>query len=75
MTKGVPEKGKGISFNSKGRCAMLLRQMQYFIKVKETNSFTEAAEQLFVSQPAVSQQIRSLEQELGVELIHRENHY
>lgn len=52
---------------------MLFKQMQYFVAVKEYNSFTEAAEQLYVSQSAVSQQIRALEQDLGVELIHREN--
>ena len=44
---------------------MLFKQMQYFVAVKEYNSFTEAAEQLYVSQSAVSQQIRALEQDLG----------
>lgn len=52
---------------------MLLRQMRYFVAVVEANSFTEAAEQCFISQSAISQQIRALEQELGVQLIHREN--
>ena len=52
---------------------MLFRQMKYFISVVECNSFTEAAEQCYISQSAISQQIRSLEKELGVELIHREN--
>jgi len=47
--------------------------MKYFITVVECNSFTEAAEQCYISQPAISQQIQSLEKELGVELIHREN--
>ena len=47
--------------------------MKYFISVVECNSFTEAAEQCYISQSAISQQIRSLEKELGVELIHREN--
>ena len=47
--------------------------MKYFIAVVECNSFTEAAEQCYISQSAISQQIRSLEKELGVELIHREN--
>ena len=47
--------------------------MKYFITVVECNSFTEAAEQCYISQSAISQQIRSLEKELGVELIHREN--
>ena len=52
---------------------MLFRQMKYFISVVECNSFTEAAEQCYISQSAISRQIRSLEKELGVELIHREN--
>lgn len=52
---------------------MLLRQMKYFVAVINCNSFTEAAEQCYISQSAISQQIQSLERELGVELIHREN--
>ena len=52
---------------------MLFRQMKYFISVVGCSSFTEAAEQCYISQSAISQQIRSLEKELGVELIHREN--
>ena len=47
--------------------------MKYFVAVVECNSFTEAAEQCFISQSAISQQIQALEKELGVELIHREN--
>lgn len=50
---------------------MLLRQLNYFITVVEANSFTEAAERCHISQSAVSQQIRALERELGVELLHR----
>ena len=52
---------------------MLFRQMKYFTAVVECGSFTEAAEQCYISQSAISQQIRALEKELGVELIHREN--
>ena len=52
---------------------MLLRQMQYFVSVVECNSFTEAAERCFVSQSAISQQIKALESELGVSLILRKN--
>lgn len=52
---------------------MLLRQVKYFATVVECNSFTEAAEQCYISQSAISQQIQALEKELGVELIHREN--
>lgn len=52
---------------------LLLRQMKYFASVVECNSFTEAAEQCFISQSAISQQIQALEKDLGVQLIHREN--
>ena len=52
---------------------LLLRQMKYFVAVVDRGSFTEAAEQCYISQSAISQQIRALEKELGVELIHREN--
>lgn len=52
---------------------LLFRQMRYFTAVVDCNSFTKAAEQCYISQSAISQQIRTLENELGVELIHREN--
>lgn len=47
--------------------------MKYLAAVIDCNSFTEAAEKCYISQSAISQQIQSLERELGVELIHREN--
>ena len=52
---------------------MLLKQIKYFIAVIDCNSFTEAAEQMYISQSAISQQIQSLEKDLGVTLIKREN--
>lgn len=48
---------------------MLFKQIEYFVAVVKYKSFTEAAEQCFVSQSAISQQIKSLEKELGVDLI------
>ncbi len=51
---------------------MLLRQIKYFVAIVETNSFTEAAEQCFISQSAISQQISALEEELGVKLTKRD---
>ena len=47
--------------------------MKYFTAVVDCGSFTEAAEQCYISQSAISQQIRALEKDMGVELIHREN--
>lgn len=52
---------------------MLLRQLKYFLAVVETDSFTEAAAQCYISQSAISQQIQALERELGVKLLNREN--
>ena len=47
------------------------RQMRYFIAVVETNSFFEAGEVCHISQSAISQQIRALEDELKVQLLER----
>lgn len=46
-------------------------QLECFVAVVEHLNFTKAAEQLHVTHPAVSQQIRSLEKELGVRLFQR----
>ena len=47
--------------------------MKYFVSVADNKSFSEAAVECFISQSAVSQQIKVLEDELGVELIRRSN--
>ena len=48
-----------------------LRQMRYFTAVAERGSFTRAARELHVAQQAVSQQVKALEQLLGVTLLER----
>lgn len=50
---------------------MDLRQLRYFSKVVESGSFSKAANQLHVAQPALSQHVRHMEEELGVTLLHR----
>ncbi len=50
---------------------MNLQQLTTFCTVLSEGSMTAAAEKLFLTQPAVSQQIRNLEDELGVELLVR----
>tara|TARA_R110000868_G_scaffold189695_2_gene433101 strand:+ start:148385 stop:149260 length:876 start_codon:yes stop_codon:yes gene_type:complete len=52
---------------------MNLRDLQYFISVAEHNHFGKAAKASFVSQPALSMQLKKLEEELGVELFERTN--
>ena len=47
------------------------RQMRYFIAVVETKSFFEAGEICHISQSAISQQIKALEEELQVQLLER----
>ena len=50
---------------------MELRQLRYFIKAKEVLNFTEASKQLYISQSTLSQQIKQLEDEIGVPLFNR----
>lgn len=49
----------------------MLKQIRYFQSVVKLGSFTEAAEEHYISQSAISQQIKALEDELGVKLLER----
>ena len=51
----------------------MLQKLRYFQSVVRNNSFSEAAEENFISQSAISQQIQTLERELGFQLLERKN--
>src|SRR5688572_5441816 len=48
-----------------------LRQLKYFIRIAELEHFGQAAQDLHIVQPALSRQVKQLEEELGVELFER----
>jgi DNA-binding transcriptional LysR family regulator len=50
---------------------LTLQQLQYFLAAFRRGSFSAAAEELHLAQPSLSEQVRRLEAELGVQLFHR----
>ena len=52
---------------------MDIKQLEYFICAAELLNFTKAAEKFYISQTAISQQIKSLEESLNVQLFVRSN--
>lgn len=50
---------------------MELRQLKYLVSIGESGTFTAAAKELYISQSALSQQIKRMEEELGVPLFNR----
>ena len=59
------------SIGNSYRGVMQLHQLAYFVAVAEHRHFTRAAEEMRVAQPSLSQQIRTLEHDLGAPLFHR----
>ncbi len=51
--------------------ALDIRQLQYFLKIVELGSFTAASLRLGIAQPTLTKSMRSLERQLGVELLRR----
>ena len=54
---------------------MNLNQLEYFVAAAETLNFTRAAARCYISQTAMTQQIRSLENTVGVPLFDRDSHH
>ena len=50
---------------------MDLRQLRYFAQIVESGSLSKASRQLFIAQPALSQQVSKLEEEVGKPLLNR----
>jgi len=50
---------------------MELRQLEYFVAVSDCKNFTRAAEKMFISQPAITMAVNSLESELNLKLFLR----
>lgn len=50
---------------------MTINQLEYFLQIIKYGSFSQAAKSLYLSQPALSQQIKALEEELGSKLFNR----
>ena len=50
---------------------MRIQQLHYIIKIVETGSMNEAAKQLFITQPSLSNAVRDLEREMGIDIFNR----
>lgn len=50
---------------------MRIQQLFYIIKIAETGSMNEAAKQLFITQPSLSNAVRDLEKEMNIKIFYR----
>ena len=50
---------------------MRIQQLHYIIKIVETGSMNEAAKQLFITQPSLSNAVRDLDREMGIDIFNR----
>ena len=52
---------------------MTLQQLKYIIEIVNSGSMSEAAKRLFISQPSLSNSVKELEKEVGIEIFLRTN--
>lgn len=71
MTSGGEASARGAKDVAQGEVVLDIRLIRSFLMLHEAGTFTEAAQQLDISQPALSQQMRKLELQLGSPLIIR----
>lgn len=60
-------------YNGTNEVSAMLKQLHYFQSVVRLNSFSAAAEENYISQSAISQQVQALERNLGFPLLERKN--
>jgi molybdenum-dependent DNA-binding transcriptional regulator ModE len=71
MKQAQPEPARLLQMDTQAPHGLELRHLRYLVAVADAGTFTRAAEQMFIAQPTLSQQIRQLEQLLGTPLLHR----
>src|SRR6266516_4825585 len=64
----------GLSLHSDYAAGMALRQLRYFVAVAEEGNISRDAQKIFLTQPALSRQIKALENEIGQCLLERKAH-
>src|ERR687888_1868411 len=69
----MDERAKVVAFRAPD--GVEVRHLRAFVAVAEELNFSRAAERLYLSQPALSRQIRTLETVIGCELLHRSTHH
>lgn len=67
----MPQRGAVGGLSGSENRRMDIRQLEFFLAIVDHGGFNRAAAAPYVSQPALSQTVRSLERDLGTDLFHR----